>query len=53
VRYVLKRQDDEYFDGLREAVLKRDGYRCRVFDASGRNRRSIIARHRGQGLFCT
>jgi hypothetical protein len=26
----LKRQDWEYFGGLREAVLDRDGYRCRV-----------------------
>jgi hypothetical protein len=28
----MKRQDDEYFGGLREAVLERDGYRCRVCD---------------------
>ncbi len=28
--YTLKRQDEEYFGGLREAVLKRDGHRCRV-----------------------
>lgn len=34
--YTLKRQDKEYFGGLREAVLERDGYRCRVCDASGR-----------------
>ena len=40
--YTLKRQDDEYFGGLREAVLERDGYRCRVCDASGRDKRSII-----------
>ena len=26
--YTLKRQDEEYFEGLREAVLKRDGHRC-------------------------
>jgi hypothetical protein len=26
--YTLKRQDEEYFGGLREAVLERDGYRC-------------------------
>ncbi len=25
--YTLKRQDEEYFGGLREAVLDRDGYR--------------------------
>ena len=28
--YTLKRQDEEYFGGHREEVLKRDGYRCRV-----------------------
>jgi hypothetical protein len=27
--YTLKRQDEEYFGGLREAVLERDGYRAR------------------------
>ena len=32
--YTLKRQDEEHFGGLREAVLERDGYRCRVCDAS-------------------
>ena len=30
--YTLRRQDDEYFGGLREKVLRRDGYRCRVCD---------------------
>ena len=47
--YTLKRQDDEYFGGLREKVLERDGYRCRVCDASGRNKRSIIVHHRVPG----
>ena len=28
--YSLKRQDEEYFGGQREEVLKRDSYRCRV-----------------------
>ena len=28
--YTLKRQDEEHFGGLREKVLERDGYRCRV-----------------------
>ena len=28
--YTLKRQDAEYFGGLRERVLERDGYACRV-----------------------
>ncbi len=44
--YTLKRQDEEHFGGLREAVLERDGYRCRVCDASGRDKRSIIVHHR-------
>ncbi len=47
--YTLKRQDEEYFGGLREAVLEHDGYRCRVCDASGRNKRSIIVHHRVPG----
>ncbi len=47
--YTLRRQDEEYFGGLREAVLVRDGNRCRVCDASGRNKRSIIVRHRVPG----
>lgn len=28
--YTLKRHDTEYFGGLRETVLERDGYRCRM-----------------------
>jgi hypothetical protein len=47
--YTLKRQDEEYFGGLRETVLERDGYRCRVCDASGRDKRSIIVHHRVPG----
>jgi hypothetical protein len=47
--YTLKRQDEEYFGGLREAVLERDGHRCRVCDASGRNKRSITVHHRIPG----
>jgi hypothetical protein len=31
--YTLRRQDQEYFGGLREEVLRRDGYRCRVCDS--------------------
>jgi 5-methylcytosine-specific restriction endonuclease McrA len=49
VCYSLKRQDQEYFGGLREKVLERDGYRCRVCDASGRDKRSIIVHHRVPG----
>jgi 5-methylcytosine-specific restriction endonuclease McrA len=33
--YTLKRQDEEYFGGLREAVLKRDGHRCCVCSKPG------------------
>ena len=47
--YTLRRQDDEYFGGLREAVLERDQYHCRVWDASGRSKRSIIVHHRVPG----
>jgi len=43
--YTLKRQDEECFGGVREAVLERDGYRCRVCDASGRDKRSINVHH--------
>lgn len=47
--YSLKRQDDEHFGGLREAVLERDGHRCRVCNASGRGKRSIVVHHRVPG----
>lgn len=47
--YTLRRQDEEYFGGLREIVLQRDGYRCRVCDASGRDKRSITVHHRVPG----
>jgi 5-methylcytosine-specific restriction endonuclease McrA len=47
--YTLKRQDEEHFGGLREAVLERDGKRCRVCGASGRDKRSIIVHHRVPG----
>lgn len=47
--YTLKRQDEEYFGGLRETVLERDGYRCRVCDAPGRRKRSITVHHRVPG----
>ena len=49
VCYTLKRQDEEYFGGLREKVLERDQYCCRVCDASGRDKRSIIVHHRVSG----
>lgn len=47
--YSLRRQDEEHFGGLREVVLARDGYRCRVCDASGRSKRSIAVHHRVPG----
>lgn len=30
--YTLRRQDEEYFGGLREQVLRRDGCHCRECD---------------------
>jgi 5-methylcytosine-specific restriction endonuclease McrA len=47
--YTLKRQDDEYFGGLREQVLERDSYCCRVCGASGQRERSIVVHHRVPG----
>lgn len=47
--YTLRRQDQEHFGGLREAVLERDDYRCRVCDAPGRDKRSIVVHHRVPG----
>lgn len=47
--YTLRRQDDERFGGLREAVLERDGHCCRVCGASGRGKRSIVVHHRVPG----
>ena len=49
VCYTLRRQDAEHFGGLREAVLARDGFRCRVCDASGRDKRAIVVHHRVPG----
>ena len=48
--YTLKRQDEEYFGGLREQVLRRDGYCCRVCGASERGKRSIVVHHRIPGI---
>jgi hypothetical protein len=43
--YTLKRQDEEYFGGLREAVLDRDDHRCRGCGTPGREKWSIIVHH--------
>ena len=47
--YTLRRQDEEHFGGLREMVLDRDDYRCRVCDAPGTGKRSLIVHHRVPG----
>jgi 5-methylcytosine-specific restriction endonuclease McrA len=47
--YTLKRQDEEYYGGLREAVLKRDGHRCRVCGRPGGRKRSLAVHHRVAG----
>jgi len=47
--YTLKRQDAEYFAGLREVVLERDDYSCRVCGASGRSKNAITVHHRVPG----
>ena len=49
--YTLKRQDEEYFGGKREAVLSRDGNRCAVPGCTTlkRGKRSIAVHHRKPG----
>ncbi len=47
--YTLRRQDEAYFGGLRETVLERDGYACRVCGAPGHDKRSINVHHRVPG----
>lgn len=49
--YTLKRQDAAYFGGHREAVLARDGYRCRVPGCTTlkRGKRSVAVHHRVPG----
>lgn len=49
--YTLRRQDAEYFGGHREAVLARDGHRCRIPGCTTRKRekRSVAVHHRVAG----
>ena len=49
--YTLKRQDEEYFGGHREEVLKRDDFRCRVpgCGTTKRGKRSVAVHHREPG----
>ena len=49
--YTLKRQDEEYFGGHREAVLTRDGNRCAIPGCTTlkRGKRSIAVHHRMPG----
>ena len=49
--YTLKRQDEEYFGGHREAVLGRDGHRCAIPGCTTlkRGKRSIAVHHRSPG----
>ena len=49
--YTLKRQDEEYFGGHREQVLKRDDHRCRVPGCTTvkRGKRSVAVHHREPG----
>lgn len=49
--YTLKRQDEAYFGGHRELVLKRDEYRCRVPECTTvkRGKRSVAVHHREPG----
>ena len=47
--YTWKWQDSEFFGGLHETALERDGYRCRICDAPGGCKREMIVHHRVPG----
>jgi hypothetical protein len=49
--YTLKRQDEAYFGGHREEVLRRDEYRCRIPGCTTvkRGKRSVAVHHRMPG----
>ena len=46
--YSMKRQDEEYYGGLREVVLDRDERRCRACPNLGR--RKLCVHHRVPGV---
>jgi hypothetical protein len=46
--YTLKRQDEEYYGGLREAVLDRDDRRCRA--CPNLKRQKLAVHHRVPGV---
>jgi hypothetical protein len=46
--YSMKRQDEEKYGGLREAVLNRDGRRCRT--CPNIERRKLCVHHRVPGV---
>ena len=46
--YSMKRQDEEYYGGLREVVLDRDERRCRA--CSNLERRKLCVHHRVPGV---
>jgi hypothetical protein len=46
--YSMKRQDEEYYGGLREVVLNRDGRRCRA--CPNPERRKLCVHHRVPGV---
>lgn len=48
--YTMKRQDRLYYGGLREKVLERDGYQCRVCGKPGLHGKRLTVHHRRPGF---
>jgi hypothetical protein len=48
--YTMKWQDEEYFGGLRERVLERDGYKCRVCGKPAVHGKKLMVHHRRPGV---
>ena len=46
----MKWQDEEYFGGLRERVLERDGYKCRVCGKPAVHGKKLMVHHRRPGV---